>query len=614
MSDSQVQAYDFIVVGAGSAGAVVASRLSEDPACRVVLLEAGGVPPPHAAIPAAVGTLQNDPATDWMYTADAGRAGRGLRDGRMFAPRGKMLGGSSGINYMGYVRGDPGDYDRWSALGATGWSYAEVLPYFRKSEGLVPSEDIDIDREAHNMDGPLGVAVRRPVLEASRQFLAAAAAVGIPAGDYNGRTRDPAGVASLIQSSSRDGRRCSTYEAFLQPHADSRPNLEIRTGVHVTRLVLDTAGERPAASGVEYTDGSGAAHTVLAGREVVVCAGAFGSPHLLQLSGIGAREQLAAAGVPCVVDAPEVGRHLKDHLHCPLAYPAPGVGVPIAEIGVSLGPDALRGPGGPLPAEPAEDASLPPELAALKAEAERRLAEWASTGCGLISSTLYDAGAWYATGFGPPGIADGQIVVIPTGFTPEFWSGNLRVDPADIFPDPTTLLAPTAETIVVLANPVQPRSEGEVALRSADPAEHPEIRYNYFADAADLPTMVAVLRKALELAAAWPVPLGPLQVPPALAARHGHADGEAPSDALLEDLALHFSLSVYHPTSTCRIGSVVDPRLRVLGVDRLRIADASVMPDIVSGNTNAATIMIGEKAAELIGREYGLELDEYVGA
>src|SRR5262244_974123 len=179
--------YDFIVVGGGSAGAVIASRLSEDPNCRVALIEAGERPPAVSALPIAPPLMQLNPATDWMFTADPGRAGLGLNGGRVPVPRGKMLGGSSGINYMVYVRGHPGDFDSWAEGGAVGWSYRDVLPYFKKSEGLTPSDDITIDRDAHNTDGPLGVSVRSPILPGAREFVDAAVSSGIPRGDYNGR-------------------------------------------------------------------------------------------------------------------------------------------------------------------------------------------------------------------------------------------------------------------------------------------------------------------------------------------------------------------------------------------------------------------------------------------
>src|SRR4029453_18341292 len=196
--------FDFVVVGGGSAGAVVAARLSEDSGCRVALLEAGGPPPPQEVMPAACPALQQNPATDWMYTADAGGCGLGLMDGRMMVPRGKMLGGSSGLNYMAYVRGHPGDFDSWAAGGADGWSYEEVLPYFLKAEGFVNSPELHADPDVHGHNGPVGVSVRRAILRASLQFLEAAGAAGMKQGDYNGRDRlSPDGVASLFQTTTK---------------------------------------------------------------------------------------------------------------------------------------------------------------------------------------------------------------------------------------------------------------------------------------------------------------------------------------------------------------------------------------------------------------------------
>jgi len=586
--------FDFIVVGAGSAGAVIAARLSEDPTCRVALIEAGNRPPDVEQMPVACSAMQLNPATDWMYTADPGNAGLGLHGRRMPVPRGKMLGGSSGLNYMAYVRGHPGDFDSWAENGATGWSYADVLPYFRKSEGFCPCDQIAIDAPAHSSAGPLGVSVRSPILPGASEFVEAAVAAGIPRGDYNGRDRGgPSGVASLFQTTTKKGKRSSTYRAFLEGDAENRPNLTILTGAHATRILLDGK----TAKGVEYRTAAGL-KTIRASKEVIVSGGAVGSPHLLMLSGIGPRRELEAAGVTCIVDSPHVGKHLKDHIQAALFFHAPGVGVPIVEVALSMGPDAL-----------------PPAMEPLQDEAQRRLIEWATTGNSLASSSLYDAGVWFSTGLGDTHSHDGQIACFLSGYTPELWSACLNVDLAKYFDDAATQLAPDKESIIILANPVLPHSEGEIALESADPASHPAIRMNYYADPHDVKVMVAVMRRALEIVANWPAhrKLAAMHVPPVIAKKHGYTEGEPLTDELLADMAMHFSITVYHLVSTCRIGSVVDPRLRVMGVNNLRVADASIMPNIVSGNTNAASIMIGEKAAEMIAADHGVKLAEFVG-
>jgi choline dehydrogenase len=299
----------------------------------------------------------------------------------------------------------------------------------------------------------------------------------------------------------------------------------------------------------------------------------------------------------------------------PADVSCPGLGVTMNDVVLAMGPEALRGPAGPLPADPAEDANLPPELLALKQAAQQRMAEWQASGRGLGASSLADAAVFCSSGLGDAGRHDIEIIFFLTGGNEEFLRTIFNIDTSRFFDDAAKRVANDAENLVLLPHPVLPHSRGEVALDSGDPATKPVIRYNYYDDPHDMKVMVAAIRRTMDIAAHWPGNRkpGPLIVPPFLAEKHGYREGTEPSDALLEDFALHFSLTVYHPTSTCRIGDVVDPRLRVMGVETLRVADASVMPSVIAGNTNAPTIMIGEKAAEMIAAEHGVRLADFVG-
>ncbi len=559
--------------------------------------------------------LQQDPSTDWMYTADAGGCGLGLADGRMMVPRGKMLGGSSGINYMAYVRGHPGDFDAWAADGATGWSYDEVLPYFTKSEGLAPSGDIVIDADAHNTTGALGVSVRAPVLPAAQQFVDAAVAAGIPRGDYNGRDRGgPDGVVSLLQTTTRDGKRASTYHAFLEGDAEQRPNLEVICHAHVTRVLLDQDGDALRATGVEFRHADGATQVVRADREVILSGGAVGSPHVLMLSGIGPRAELEAVGVTCLLDAPDVGKHLKDHLQVGLFFPAPGVGVSMNDVGVSMGPDALRAPNGPLPADPADDAALPPELAGAQG---RRRAAGHRVGHHRPRPGLVVA------------VRRGGVVLHRPRRRPHPRRPARRVrhrlQPRHLAALPArrprrVLRRRRRRAGARRGEHLRARQPGAAAQRGRDPHHEPgSARPPRHPD--ELLRRSARPRRDGRGAAARrsrsPSTGRASSAPWSCRSRSrpstATSPGDRPSDALLADLARHYSFTVYHLTSTCRIGSVVDAQLRVLGVRGLRVADASVMPNVVSGNTNAACIMIGEKAAEMLAAEHGVQLAERVG-
>jgi choline dehydrogenase-like flavoprotein len=519
--------YDYIIIGAGSAGCTLAGRLSEDPSLRILLLEAGGRDSSlKIKIPAAF-PQQFHTKLDWDFATEPEPHVDGRR---LFIPRGKAIGGSSSMNAMLYVRGRPLDYDSWEAQGAPGWGYADVLPYFIRSEDNVRGES-----EYHGVGGPLHVSEQRSPRPLDRRLLAASEAAGIPRiADYNGPEQD--GV-SMFQVTQRNGRRLSAADAFLHPARD-RPNLEVRTGVTV--LGVELAGTR--AVGVRVRKGRSGVELLRAEREVLLSAGAIGSPQLLQLSGIGAGEDLRRVGVQVRHELPGVGRNLQDHPFVTMIW------------------------------EVSDQTTL------YGADKPKALAEWLLRKSGRLSSTVAEVVAFTRTRGGLPA-ADIQF---------HMGAAYFEDHGAETYDGHCMVIAPVL---------VAPKARGQVWLASADPTAKPLIITNALAEPDDLDSMLAGMQLAREIAAQpalQEVVIGELKPGSATVDR---AELEA-------DLRRRLML-IYHPVGTARMSdshadAVVDSQLRVHGLEGLRVIDASVMPTIVGGNTNAPTIMIAEKAVDLI--------------
>ena len=521
------QPFDYIVVGAGSAGCVLANRLTEDGGTRVLLIEAGGRDrSPNIKIPAAF-AKQFHTKLDWDFSTEP----EPHVDGRsLYVPRGKSLGGSSSMNAMLYVRGRPLDYDLWEKQGAAGWGWQDVLPYFLKSE-----DDVRGASEFHGAGGPLRVSNQRsPRANVDRRLIAASEAAGIPRShDYNGPEQD--GVA-MFQVNQRDGRRWSAADAFLRP-ALERPNLEVMTRTRVLRVEFE--GDR--AVGVRIARGR-RERSIRAEREVILSAGSIQSPQLLLLSGIGSADDLRAVGVEVHHDLPGVGRNLQDHPFVTLIWEVSD-------------PNTLYGADKPKP-----------------------LAEWVLRRTGPLTSTVAEVVAFVRTRPGLPA-ADVQFHMGPAYYEDhgaETYEGHCAV------------IAPVL---------VSPQARGRVWLRSADPTATPRMITNSLSEPDDLRSLVDGMELAREIAAQGPmreIVVSELKPGPD---RRERADLEA-------DLRRRLML-IYHPVGTCRMSdggddAVVDSRLRVHGLENLRVVDASVMPVIPGGNTNAPTIMIAERAADLI--------------
>ena len=510
--------YDYVIVGAGSAGCVLAGRLGESRDVRVAVIEAGPADTdPEIHVPFSFGALLKS-RIDWDFTSEPEP---GLDDRRVYLPRGRVLGGSSSLNAMIYLRGNRVDYDEWASLGLDGWSYDDVLPYFKRSE--------DNERGAdayHGVGGPLAVSDSRSLHPLVDSMLAASVEAGIPRNDdHNGATQDGGGRYQVTQ---REGRRCSTAVAYLHP-AVAHGNVDVVTDALATRVVFE--GDR--AVGVEVLRGS-TLEIVRADREVILSAGAYQSPQLLLLSGIGPPDDLRPLGIEPRVDLP-VGHGLQDHLVCSAVWQSSTASLL---------------------------AAFSPEAAELYARDSR----------GPLTSNVGEGGAFVRTRPGLPA-PDVQIIFGALMLYDEFL-GPLVDD--GFFFGPILL---------------KPTSRGRVTLRSPVPHAKPRILSNYLDTQEDRQTLVDGMRVALDIAAR-----------PALRAvtRATFRAPASASDADILAFARRYAHTVYHPVGTCAMGAVVDATLRVHGVEGLRVVDASVMPTIPRANTNAPTIMIAEKASELI--------------
>ena len=521
--------FDYVVVGAGSAG------------CRhsVLLLEAGPESRRNPFVNTPLGFLQLmfSRRYNWQFNTEPQQH---MYDRSLFQPRGKMLGGSSGMNAQVYIRGHARDYDEWARLGCEGWSYADVLPYFRRSEHFEPKLTL-VDAAFHGQGGPLNVAERRYTNPLSTAFVEAATQAGHRRNtDFNGSEQEGVGYYYAYQ---KDGRRCSNARAYLEP-AEGRSNLTVRSGAQVTRVLLE--GDR--ATGIEYRGAAGLVQ-VRAGREVVLCGGAFNSPQLLMLSGIGPHGELSRHGIELRRALEGVGQNLQDHI----------------DVFVRVG------------ARSRQSISMHPSywLKGLWA-----LLQYLSGRRGVLSSNGAEAGGFVRSR------PEEEIPDLQLHFAPMLYSDHGR--------DLKTAMSGYGYAVMIYG--LRPSSRGRIGLRSADPFEVPLIDPNYMAESADVDRLVRGVHLVRRILAQ-----------PAFAQHHEVELSPGPAlrnDDALADWVRHSGESAYHPVGTCKMGvdqmAVVDPRLRVHGLHCLRVVDASIMPTLVGGNTNQPATMIGEKGAAMI--------------
>lgn len=527
--------FDYIIIGAGSAGAVLANRLSENPQIAVLLIEAGkkdkGM---NIHIPAAYTKLNNS-AVDWAYWSEPQKE---FLNRRLFLPRGKTLGGSSSTNAMIYIRGNRLDYDKWAALGNKGWSYEDVLPYFKKSE-----DNQQFHNDYHGKGGGLYVGHTGYKTVLADAFIQANQELGYPFNeDVNGEVQD--GV-TRAQFTIKNGKRWSTAQAFIKP-ALSRPNLAVLTKAQVSKILI----ENKKATGIEYWDTKGNKKIIQCKREVIVSAGAFNAPQLLMLSGIGDKDELKNQGIPLVQHLPGVGKNLHDHLFFHVAS--------LASQKVSFN----------------------------NAETLGNLLRYFLTKKGPFSISPLETCSFVRT---QAGLAQPDLQL---HFTPSH-CGAADYDPKLNMYDTNTF--PKTEGYTILPTLLKPKSRGYVALKSNNPLDAPLIQPDFCSDSYDKEILIRgfkIVKKLHQTEAFKPY------------FKEMHYPAQSNTD---EEIWYHIQKTVetvYHPVGTCKMGNdemaVVDAELKVHGMEGLRVADASIMPEIVSGNTNAPTIMIGEKAADLV--------------
>jgi choline dehydrogenase len=524
--------YDYIIVGAGSAGCVLASRLTEDQDTNVLLLEAGSPDNKQEIhIPAAFAKLFKTPL-DWNYETEPEP---GLNNRRLYWPRGKMLGGSSSLNVMIYMRGAKSDYDHWQTLGNEGWSFDKVVPYFKKAEHQERGSS-----SYHGVGGPLNVADLRYVNPLSRAFVEGGQTIGLKRNDdFNGETQEGVGLYQVTQ---KNGQRRSTAAAYLKP-ALNRPNLTVITQAHVTKVDI----EKSKAVGVTYLK-NGVLEQARAEREIILSGGAVNSPQLLLLSGVGPADDLKRVGVPVIFDLPGVGKNLQDHLQAGVVY-------------------ACKKP-----------------ITLDAAQSLNNVLNYLTRKQGPLTSNVAEAGGFVKT-------RDDLIAPdIQFHFAPAYF---LRHG----FDNPKGYGMSFGATVL------RPESRGEISLRPTDPLAHPVIRANYFSEHVDMQTFVKGIEYVLDISQSKPFDVYRGEEMWLSKSPHS-AKALRSSPKLIEEHLRAIAETIYHPVGTCKMGqdelAVVDEQLRVHGIQGLRVVDASVMPTITSGNTNAPTIMIGEKAAEMI--------------